>query len=153
MCAFTLYVCVHVHTSLQEIEEMRAQPGHIYLPALLALMLLTWCSLLRAQPVGIPLVLNFDMHQYHAEHQNWSVAAREDGLVFFGNNKGLLYTDGIHWKLKAMPGNITVRSVAVSPDQRIYAGCTSMWSTAVSMNCGTIPSCRFREWHRCRVMK
>lgn len=101
---------------------MKANPAHRSPLLALTLLLVCSCGLLTAQPVGIPLVLNFDMHQYQAENQNWSVAAREDGLVFFGNNKGLLRTDGVHWKLNSMPGNITVRSVAVTSDQRIYAG-------------------------------
>ncbi|MDF1572876.1 MAG: triple tyrosine motif-containing protein [Bacteroidales bacterium] len=101
---------------------MKPQNGHRSVAILLGLLLLTGYNLLTAQPVGTPLVLNFDMHQYRAENQNWSVETREDGLVFFGNNSGLLYTDGLHWKLKALPGSITVRSVAVTPDQRIYAG-------------------------------
>ncbi|MCF8226545.1 MAG: LuxR C-terminal-related transcriptional regulator [Bacteroidales bacterium] len=89
---------------------------------LLLLFLLSLGTFLQSQPVGTPLVLNFETNQYQAENQNWSVTTREDGLVFFGNNKGLLQTDGIHWKLTRLPGNITVRSVATDGGNRIYAG-------------------------------
>lgn len=101
---------------------MKSKSGHITLLPALWFCLLTTGSLLDAQPVGLPLVLNFDMQQYEAENQNWSVAAREDGLIFFGNNKGLLHTDGVNWELDEMPGDITVRSVAIAPDGRIYVG-------------------------------
>jgi DNA-binding CsgD family transcriptional regulator len=77
---------------------------------------------LLAQPVGTPLVLNYDINLYQAENQNWSVSVRDDGMVFIGNNDGLLQTDGAHWKLTPMPGNIAVRAVAITTDNRIYTG-------------------------------
>lgn len=86
------------------------------------LLVLAGPSLLHAQPAATPLVLNYDVNTYKAENQNWSVDVRDDGMVFIGNNEGLLVTDGVHWDLLQIPGHSVVRSVAVSDTNRIYAG-------------------------------
>jgi hypothetical protein len=94
---------------------------HVRIFLLIALLPAGFSGLL-AQPVGTPLVLNYDINLYQAENQNWSVAVRDDGMIFIGNNDGLLQTDGAHWRLTPMPGNIAVRSVSITDNNRIYAG-------------------------------
>jgi DNA-binding CsgD family transcriptional regulator len=86
------------------------------------LLLLCLTASLSALPYGNPLVLNYDRQLYQAENQNWSVAVRDDGMVFIGNNDGLLQTDGFHWKLSRLPDHPVIRSVAVTSDNRIYVG-------------------------------
>ncbi|MEX0981091.1 MAG: triple tyrosine motif-containing protein [Bacteroidales bacterium] len=104
---------------MKKLGKNLAQHARVYM--LIALLFTGYGGLL-SQPVGTPLVLNYDINLYQAENQNWSVAARDDGMIFIGNNDGLLQTDGAHWKLTAMPGNIAVRSLALTDDNRIYAG-------------------------------
>lgn len=86
------------------------------------LLLLCLSTVLFAQPYGNPLVLNYDRTHYQAENQNWSVSVREDGMVFIGNNDGLLQTDGVHWNLSTFPDHSVIRSVAATNDNRIYVG-------------------------------
>lgn len=71
---------------------------------------------------GIPLVQNYTKAAYLAANQNWSVSCGENGMLYFGNNDGLLSFDGHWWELHHMPGNIIVRGVATDKKGRIYTG-------------------------------
>jgi len=69
-----------------------------------------------------PIVTQFSKKDYNASNQNWSVGQGKDGILYFGNNQGLLEFDGSMWKTHKMPGNKTVRSLMVDSDNRIYTG-------------------------------
>ncbi|WP_169719461.1 helix-turn-helix and ligand-binding sensor domain-containing protein [Olivibacter sitiensis] len=71
---------------------------------------------------GTPLLQNYTKAVYKAENQNWSTACAPNGEMFFGNNAGLLHYDGAFWHTYYMPGNKIVRSIAIAPDGRVYAG-------------------------------
>lgn len=89
---------------------------------LLVLPFLALCPDLHSQAVGKPYVINFDKRIYGGDNQNWSVAAGNKGLTYFGNDRGLLEFDGSNWNLYAMPDNGIVRSVTVGDDNNIYVG-------------------------------
>ena len=69
-----------------------------------------------------PIVTQFTKKDYNASNQNWSVGQAANGVLYFGNNQGLLEFDGSLWKTYKMPGNKTVRSLMVDNDNRIYTG-------------------------------
>ncbi len=69
-----------------------------------------------------PSVINFSKQNYHAENQNWSIATTDKGVVYIANNKGLLEFDGSNWQIYKMPDDLTIRSVAVGKNGRIYVG-------------------------------
>lgn len=69
-----------------------------------------------------PVVNQFSKADYNAANQNWAVGQSTDGVMYFGNNEGLLQFDGINWELYKMPQNKTVRSLLVASDHRIYTG-------------------------------
>jgi DNA-binding CsgD family transcriptional regulator/outer membrane protein assembly factor BamB len=68
-----------------------------------------------------PLVVQFNKNDYGAANQNWAVAQGSDGIMYFGNNNGLLQFDGSVWQLHKMPQNKIVRSLFMH-ENRIYAG-------------------------------
>jgi ligand-binding sensor domain-containing protein len=68
------------------------------------------------------LVTNYGMAEYGAGSQNWSIDNDKRGFIYIANNNGLLVFDGAHWKTYHIPGQSIVRSVHVSPDNRIYVG-------------------------------
>jgi hypothetical protein len=74
------------------------------------------------QFVGKPFVINYDKRIYGGDNQNWSIAIGNDGLIYFGNDKGLLEFDGSNWNLYTMPDNGIVRSVTMGDDDNIYVG-------------------------------
>ncbi|MFP3860836.1 MAG: hypothetical protein ACLFUW_08440 [Bacteroidales bacterium] len=69
-----------------------------------------------------PHVLNYDIRNYEAGNQNWSVTTNKSGVVNIGNNLGLLEFDGSNWELFQLPGKPIVRSVATGNDGRVYVG-------------------------------
>ncbi len=68
-----------------------------------------------------PQVFNFDKNDYEASSKNWSIASDNRGIIYVGNQEGLLQYDGHNWNLYRMPAGGVVRSVFVD-DTRIYTG-------------------------------
>ena len=86
---------------------------------LLAVILLSFCQL-NAQDFT-PVVTNFSKIDYHASNQNWALGQSDDGIMYFGNNQGLLQYDGSSWELHRIPQNKIVRSILVR-GKCIYVG-------------------------------
>jgi len=72
--------------------------------------------------ISKPFIINYDKSKYAAGNQNWSVAVNQSGIVYIGNNQGLLEFDGANWNLYKMPDQMVVRSVATTEDSIIYVG-------------------------------
>lgn len=73
----------------------------------------------------IPPVYNYSTAHYKAGNQNWSIAQGENGVIYFGNNNGLLSYDGVNWNLHRLPNNLAVKSIYIDSGQmpeRIYVG-------------------------------
>lgn len=71
---------------------------------------------------GLPFVRNYSSVDYRAGIQNFSIGQAANGLLYFGNNYGLLEYDGEGWRLYGVPGGTKVRSVAVDLHGRVYVG-------------------------------
>lgn len=72
--------------------------------------------------IGLPEVINYNKQLYNAGTQNWDVAQGENGLIYFGNNEGLLSFDGTFWNTYPLPNKTIVRSIEITPDNKIYVG-------------------------------
>jgi hypothetical protein len=59
---------------------------------------------------------------YNAGIQNWSIAQDERGIMYIGNNKGLLEFDGSRWELHELPTKNIVRAVYIGEDGKIFVG-------------------------------
>lgn len=79
------------------------------------------CSISFSQEFT-PVVNQFGKTDYNASNQNWSVSQGKDGILYFGNNDGLLEFDGSKWEIHKIAGNKIVRSVLCTDDNRIYVG-------------------------------
>jgi diguanylate cyclase (GGDEF)-like protein len=71
--------------------------------------------------VGSPpwqrFVPDLDIHP-----QNYSVAQDAHGVLYVGNQEGVLEFDGETWRLLRLPNREIVRSLMAGPDGRIYVG-------------------------------
>ncbi len=65
---------------------------------------------------------NFSPKDYKSHPQNWAIAQDQNGLMYFGNNLGILVYDGVGWQLVKTKNESTVRSLDVSPDGKVFAG-------------------------------
>jgi signal transduction histidine kinase len=71
---------------------------------------------------GLPFIRNFPPPTYAADAQNWALAQDLRGVLFAGNNSGVLEFDGVRWRLIPTASGGVVRSLAVGPDGRVYVG-------------------------------
>lgn len=82
------------------------------------------CFLLLANGLfaGRPNVINFSPREYRAADKNWSIQVDENGILYFGNDRGLLQFDGVDWMLFQLPNKGIVRSVGVKNGDTIFSG-------------------------------
>lgn len=69
-----------------------------------------------------PQVVNIPRQTYGAENKNWAVAQDDKGVVYFGNDGGLLEFDGMTWKVYTAPNDQVVRSLYVVSNETIFSG-------------------------------
>ena len=72
--------------------------------------------------IGFPQIKNFGPKDYNAELQNWAIDQDKNGVMYFGNNMGLLEYDGVNWELYKLPNNSVLRSISIAKDGRIFVG-------------------------------
>jgi signal transduction histidine kinase/ligand-binding sensor domain-containing protein len=71
---------------------------------------------------GFPLIKNYSPKEYGGDIQNWAIEQDDNGVIYFGNNSGLLEYDGVNWKLNKIPNQSVIRSIAIGADGNIYTG-------------------------------
>ncbi|CAG4990682.1 Sensor histidine kinase RcsC [Dyadobacter sp. CECT 9275] len=74
-----------------------------------------------AQGVGTPLIQHFSPREYQAHPENWGIVQDQRGILYIGNQNGLLEYDGSTWKLIEVPGT-AAKSLAVGTGGRVYVG-------------------------------
>ena len=86
------------------------------------LLILIFCSAFTLGQEFTPIVSQFTKKDYNASNQNWAIGQSKDGIMYFGNNQGLLEFDGTIWQMHHIAENKIVRSLLVGKDSRIYTG-------------------------------
>lgn len=71
---------------------------------------------------GLPFITNFSPAEYKQGAQNFAVLQDKQGLLYFGNNKGVLVYDGSQWSLIQVANKTEVHSLAQSDDSTLYVG-------------------------------
>ena len=54
--------------------------------------------------------------------QNWDIGQDSKGVIYVANRNGLVCYDGKTWQTYTTNENRTIRSLYISPDDRIYIG-------------------------------
>jgi serine phosphatase RsbU (regulator of sigma subunit) len=72
-----------------------------------------------ARQAGRTFIRNFQSAEYRGSQQNWAVAQDRRGIMYFGNNDGLLEFDGVNWRLIKLP---IVRTLSIDSLGTIYVG-------------------------------
>jgi len=73
------------------------------------------------QHAGLRYSRNFSPNDYSGYPQNWSVLQDKRGIIYVGNNGGLLQFDGVSWRLINIP-DWEARSMAMDDSGTIYVG-------------------------------
>ncbi len=88
----------------------------------LSAVLLPEITLCQSVNLGNPPVLSFSKKAYKAGTQVWDITQDDNGVMWFGNNEGLLEFDGIHWRLHPLNNRTIVRSVRAGAGGQIFVG-------------------------------
>ncbi|SKB32791.1 triple tyrosine motif-containing protein [Daejeonella lutea] len=89
----------------------------------IALFLFFFSTYLKGQnQIGSPQIINYSNLSYKAGTQNWDTGQDQRGVMYFGNNEGLLTFDGRFWNLYPLPNRTVVRSLEIDKNGRIYIG-------------------------------
>lgn len=80
------------------------------------------CVGIAQDQIASPQIVNYNNEQYKAGIQNWDVAQDKNGILYFGNNEGLLSFNGAFWNLIRLPNFTSVRSVEIDSKNRIFVG-------------------------------
>lgn len=76
----------------------------------------------RAKEIGIPHFRNYTPKETGGDVQNWAVVQDHRGVMYFGNNSGVLEYDGVSWRLLPVTNSSAVRALAADDNGRIYVG-------------------------------
>ncbi|HTM50896.1 MAG TPA: ATP-binding protein [Bryobacteraceae bacterium] len=71
---------------------------------------------------GLPFIRNYSPKEYVGQDQNWAVAQDRRGIVYAGNNDGVLIYDGVHWRTIKVSNGSAVRSLDVDAAGTVYVG-------------------------------
>lgn len=69
-----------------------------------------------------PNIINFKRTDYKAGNKNWSVSEDERGLMYVGNDLGLLEFDGIDWVLNTDTRTDLIRTVYAASYNQVFTG-------------------------------
>ena len=76
-----------------------------------------------SQPeTGLPFLQNFSPKEYDFHPQNWAIVQDSRGIIFVANTAGLLEYDGVSWRRHELFKNLTVVSLALDRQGRLFIG-------------------------------
>jgi len=102
------FALVHFHPSITASPQQETPPTRVIAA--------------NQQEIGIPYLRNFTPKEYGADVQNWAIVQDQRGVMYFGNNSGVLEYDGVSWRLIPTANRSAVRSLAIGEDGKIYVG-------------------------------
>jgi DNA-binding CsgD family transcriptional regulator len=71
---------------------------------------------------SLPLISSYTSEEYHAGMQNWTFGISDDGIIYVGNNGGLMEYDGHEWRTSPVANGTKVRSLTIDSNGKIYIG-------------------------------
>lgn len=69
-----------------------------------------------------PEIVHFDRNDYQGDSEFWSSCRGSDGVLYFGNNDGVVIYDGERWTTISLPNSSSVRSLLATDQGEIFAG-------------------------------
>ncbi|KOS06879.1 hypothetical protein AM493_13195 [Flavobacterium akiainvivens] len=64
----------------------------------------------------------YQKQEFNADAEFWVMCEDKDGVLYFGNNDGVLVFDGEHWHKLILPNNSSVRSLTTAKNGTVYVG-------------------------------
>ncbi|MGD8413626.1 MAG: hypothetical protein PVF33_05310, partial [Candidatus Latescibacterota bacterium] len=76
----------------------------------------------HSEEMGLPFITNYGVRDYNAGGFNWAITQDQRGIMYFGNQWGVLEFDGTNWNLIRLTNEGTVRSLDVDAEGRVWVG-------------------------------
>lgn len=83
-------------------------------------------------------IYNFSAKDYNAREQNWCAIQDHRGIMYFGNNNGVLEYDGETWTSIPQENGSPVHSITVDDQGRVYFGSVNEFGYLVSDSIGNL---------------
>lgn len=90
----------------------------------------------RTEIKGTPRIIHYTKDDFQGDPQIWSMAQDRHGVMYFGNNDGVLVFDGARWQKITLPNNSSVRSACYSKGGKLYVGGFNDFGTIEKDNFG-----------------
>ena len=74
----------------------------------------------KKEEIGKPFIEYYSPKIYKSDPRNWSVIEDNRGVLYFGNQSGILEFDGNFWRKIKVKDDQNVRSLAVDKNGKIY---------------------------------
>ena len=88
---------------------------------------------------GRPFIKNYSAEEYGAAGQTWAIVKDNRGLMYFGNNFGLLEYNGSKWKLRYDPDfSTTILSLAKDKYGTLYFGAIGQFGMMIPDSIGEL---------------
>ncbi|MGB5436793.1 MAG: histidine kinase dimerization/phospho-acceptor domain-containing protein, partial [Maribacter sp.] len=71
---------------------------------------------------GLPYIQNYPPEEYDGASQNWAITQSKEGLIYVGNNEGVLEYDGSSWRTIYLPNYGICKSLGVTKANKIFVG-------------------------------
>ncbi|MBI3503017.1 MAG: SpoIIE family protein phosphatase [Bacteroidetes bacterium] len=71
---------------------------------------------------GLYPLYNYSTKEYRALPQNWAIMQDKRGVMYFGNNQGILEYDGVSWRMMKVFNETNIRSFAMDESGKIFSG-------------------------------
>ncbi|GAB1489527.1 hypothetical protein MASR2M8_19800 [Opitutaceae bacterium] len=91
------------------------------LPAWLLLVPLGLRAAIAAPEAGLPIIRNYRPTEYRGHPQVFGIAVASNGLVYLGNQEGMIEFDGTSWRHHPAPSSNLYRILA-DPDGSLWVG-------------------------------
>ncbi|MEQ9423547.1 MAG: ATP-binding protein [Cyclobacteriaceae bacterium] len=88
--------------------------------------------------IGKPFITSWKPKEHGGDSQNWDIVQDDRGVMYFGNNLGILEYDGDSWRLIQLPNKGICRSLAKDNSGRIYVGGNGNFGYLASDSLGQI---------------
>jgi signal transduction histidine kinase/CheY-like chemotaxis protein/ligand-binding sensor domain-containing protein len=89
------------------------------------LLLPLWAWGQTRNEVGRPFMATFTLKDYPGDTQTWAFVQDRRGVIYAGNQPGVLEYDGASWRMIPTANHSFVRSLAIDDSGRIYVGAQS----------------------------
>ena len=71
---------------------------------------------------GLPFLQNYTPQDYQADYQNYTITQDKRGVMYFGNELGVLIFDGLHWQIVQLNNKGAVKALRADQQGRVYVG-------------------------------